>query len=476
MFLPGFPNLFRLSVLPKITIFLRVLILTPLGVFLILGFPLESRCQTPSFPYKAQVIHEGTFVRSGPGQEYYPTDTLKKGQIVEVYRHEPGGWYAIRPPEGSFSWVFSKSLDIGADNLARAKEDQVPVVVGSRLKNLQDVVQVYLKEGEEVELLEEENREPKGGKEILRKIAPPSGEFRWIWGQDVTPVNAVSQAETPSAAMGSDAASGSPPGAASAPTGNSPSGSGPGTNPSSLAPSAASPGAVAIPAGAGGLSLGDFQRQFTQIELELAERVMGEPNGWQLQDLHTRAETLLGQAPDAATRAEARQLLSRIVRFLEVQRQYGQIALAGRSGPAKPNLPSGVTSPAASTASAQPMPPPSTPSAASGIPGAGQIGMNPALVPPNSPGQPSGETDRFDAVGRLSRVVSTKPGAPTYALLNEQGEIVSYITPAPGINLRPLEGKWIGVSGVTGLMLEPRAKHVAVKQVAVVESPTTVLR
>jgi hypothetical protein len=42
--------------------------------------------------------------------------------------------------------------------------------------------------------------------------------------------------------------------------------------------------------------------------------------------------------------------------------------------------------------------------------------------------------------------------------------------------LHPLEGKWIGVNGITGLMLEPRAKHVAVKQIALLDPGASVLR
>ena len=63
-----------------------------------------------TFPYTAYVTADDVYVRSGPGQSYYPTDKLKPGQQVEVYRHDPGGWYAIKPPEGSFTWVSGRYL------------------------------------------------------------------------------------------------------------------------------------------------------------------------------------------------------------------------------------------------------------------------------------------------------------------------------------------------------------------------------
>ena len=58
-----------------------------------------------TFPYKAYIAANDSYVRSGPGESYYPTGKLNAGAQVEVYRHDPGGWYAIRPPEGSFSWI-----------------------------------------------------------------------------------------------------------------------------------------------------------------------------------------------------------------------------------------------------------------------------------------------------------------------------------------------------------------------------------
>ncbi len=447
------------------------------------------------FPYKAQIAKDGVYLRSGPGQEYYPTDTLKAGQVVEVYQHDPGGWCAIRPPEGSFSWVLSRQLEIGTDGLARAKEDRVPVVVGSRLKNLQDTVQVYLKQGEIVALVEEVGQQP--AKEIWYKIAPPSGEFRWVFGQDIVPLAgdlsaAASGAQPPAGdvapqtpAGGTNSQSLAPP----APTHISPSSNipttapGPGSNvppiSSGNVPTPAPPGTVAIPPGSTGLGMEQFRQKLNEMELELAGRVVAEPSAWQLQDLASRVELLLGQAPDAASRSEARELLSRITRFMEVQRQYGQIALAGRSGtpPSRSTGPGSTPASSGGVAQSSALPTqPTSPGGQTGTPGQpGPIEPG-SLAASASPVRASEEANRFDGMGRLSRVVSAKPGAPTYALVNEQGEVVCYVTPAPGINLRPFEGKWIGVSGVTGLMLEPRAKHVAVKQVAVLDSRTQVLR
>ena len=78
-----------------------------------------------TFPYKATVASEDVYVRSGPGQNYYPTEKLKRGQQVEVYRHDPGGWCAIRPVEGSFTWVSGRFLKPTGNHLAVVTEEGV---------------------------------------------------------------------------------------------------------------------------------------------------------------------------------------------------------------------------------------------------------------------------------------------------------------------------------------------------------------
>ena len=121
---------------------------------------LSTSCSHPQlagsrrFPYKATVAVDDVYVRSGPGQNYYPTDKLKRGQEVEVYRHDPGGWCAIRPVEGSFTWVSGRFLKPTGDHLAVVTEEGVSARVGSRFSDIRDVVQVRLHKGEVVEILE----------------------------------------------------------------------------------------------------------------------------------------------------------------------------------------------------------------------------------------------------------------------------------------------------------------------------------
>ena len=132
------------------------------------------------FPYVAYVNSTDVYVRSGPGRDYYPTDKLQKGERVEVYRHDPGGWFAIRPPRGSFSWVSSRHLDSLDDELAVVNSERVVARVGSVFSDVRDVIQVRLERDEKIELAE-----PPTGDSPWCKIAPPAGEFRWVFAKYV---------------------------------------------------------------------------------------------------------------------------------------------------------------------------------------------------------------------------------------------------------------------------------------------------
>ena len=84
-----------------------------LAALVAVSFTVPALADDPAtrFPYTAFVANENGAVRSGPGEQYYPVMNLAQGNAVEVWRHDPGGWCAIRPPEGSFSWISGDFVD-----------------------------------------------------------------------------------------------------------------------------------------------------------------------------------------------------------------------------------------------------------------------------------------------------------------------------------------------------------------------------
>lgn len=134
------------------------------------------------FPYEAFVLKDKTLILSGPGASHYPTEQLDQGATVEVYREDPGGWFAIRPVNGSFSLVPESALKILDGNVGRVIESGTQAWVGTKLGPVEKPLwQVKLKEKEIVEVLGVVSWPiPDGHSTTWYQIAPPSGEFRWV--------------------------------------------------------------------------------------------------------------------------------------------------------------------------------------------------------------------------------------------------------------------------------------------------------
>lgn len=449
------------------------------------------------FPYVAYVVHNDAQVRSGPGERYYATQQLAQGFAVEVYRHDGDGWCAIRPPEGSYSWIPARDVKIVDSNVGEIVTDRIVTRVGSTLTPDRTAVQVLLERGERVALVPGALTEP----DWLRIVAP-AGEFRWIAARDLgrqAPVE-VSPPSAPTNAWASSSLQ--PNGAAGNAFGH-------------LAPAAttdtftahSSAAQVDVVAGSPAeLQLAQFQSQATgpvsapglidprssslqstaprirlssatapartftaeeipdrlrQLELELSQMVTAPAQEWQLDGLRAEANAMLAQSQDVAVSSELRELLDRIARFQQVRDGYNQLA----QGP--------VTTPITETE----------------VPGYGPD-YGPTLGLAGDPVSEivqnvrdrvredlgtsddaiSADQRQYDAVGMLKPVVSRRQGAPRYALVDSTGEVVSFVTPTPDLNLRPYVGRRIGINGSRGFMNEYRRAHVTAGRVTPIES------
>ena len=244
------------------------------------------------FPYRAAIrpAEKGDsasdlVARSGPGDDFYPTDKLSPGDRVEVYRHDRGGWCAIRPPEGSFSWVLTKYLDFsrsddGAadDNAAVVNTDRCQAHIGTSLGDERDVRQVQLSEGESVAVLERGNR--------WCKIAPPAGEFRWVRAKFLDPLE-------------DDADRGSG-----------------GDEKRVASPRSARDDQDRRP----------FDRRLATLDLELSAIVARDTAQWRLDELLARAQDLSEAAENPADRDHVRELTDRISKFLDIQRRHERLS------------------------------------------------------------------------------------------------------------------------------------------------------
>jgi hypothetical protein len=169
---------------------------------------------------------------------------------------------------------------------------------------------------------------------------------------------------------------------------------------------------------------GQLNRQVANLELRLS-RMVAEPTAtWDIAPLEHDAEQLLSQAQTVADREAVQATLSKIDRFAAIHRRYLQTG--------------GITTVAQSPGGAI----------------AGGVAVSP------------GEAGRYDAVGILRPVVSRRPGAPQFALVDERGQVVSFVTPSPDVNLQPYLGRRVGIVGMRGFMPEFRRNHVVAGRIS----------
>lgn len=164
-----------------------------IGLLLIVSCTAATAGETRRFPYEAVVTQE-TQVRSGPGkQKFYATGQLQAGEKVQVRRHDPGGWYMIAPPQGSFSWIPAKFVDLETVDLngrgdSSASEGTVNanntlVYVGSAQSDAHEISQRRLNKDDRVRIMGEKMLAGESGSETWYQIEPPQYEWRWVMGQ-----------------------------------------------------------------------------------------------------------------------------------------------------------------------------------------------------------------------------------------------------------------------------------------------------
>ncbi len=389
------------------------------------------------FPYSAKISGRNVNVRSGPGTQYYATDKLQLSDAVEVYRHDPGGWFAVRPPAGSYSWMAGRFLEfVESDDpnvrLAKITGSRVAARVGGTLAKTRDVIAVRLSRGELVEVLGSD----KTGSKKWYKIAPPAGEFRWIHGRYI-------QRDTPEKVSGDNTPKPVPPFKAKAnkraaqpaaeefpqpfaQTAKAPS------QPVEPQPSefasqlpqidgATSPTAV--------LPTQQLRKAVDAIDLDLSRIVAQSPNAWEFVDLQQQTNALLVRCATALDRGHVRLLKNKIDRFSELKRRRDTVSTVMTETDRRNRTLGAAVGPRT-----------------------------------NRPIDP-----RFDGTGILMPVISKNIQTPPFALVDSRRRILSYVSPAPGVNLRVHLGKRVGIYGISGVAADLNKPHLTAKRVTVLE-------
>jgi hypothetical protein len=163
--------------------------------------------------------------------------------------------------------------------------------------------------------------------------------------------------------------------------------------------------------------------------------VTGPSDSWNLAPLRERLRVAATRATPDTERTRALAIDARLSRFEAIQ--GGQRALAANVAADEPPLRIGGMWSSLAALGSRPIRPGVLPG---GVPAGGQ----PTWTPP----------DQVETTGRLATVVSRRPDAPRWALVDERNNVLAFVTPQTGVNLAPLVGQQVSVRGARGYMPE----------------------
>ncbi|QDV73172.1 hypothetical protein [Botrimarina mediterranea] len=183
----------------------------------------------------------------------------------------------------------------------------------------------------------------------------------------------------------------------------------------------------------------DFEQRLIALELALSTIVVERPSLWRFDRLDSEASELLTLAANDAQRNAVRDAAARIDNF----RRLGAKLRGGVEDTG------GWRSPT-SQAVAQSIP---------------------RLAPPTQL-TATRSNSGHDASGVLRPVVSQRPDAPKYAVIDDNGRIAALVTPTPELDarLKGMVGQRVGLDGQRGYRTDLRREHVVAERVTPLET------
>ncbi|MEO1495579.1 MAG: hypothetical protein AAFV43_00345 [Planctomycetota bacterium] len=431
---------------------------------------------------QAATASRTTPVWTGPSAESRRAGSLPAGARVTIFDTRDG-YAAIRPPADASSLIPASATRLGVDGtlmVTTAVDCWASDATGAKTTKT-----VRLLPGEALRLIGRVERQGS----VWWRIRPPSGEFRWIDQQDLNFGQAAAEPPAGQPALDEVADNVSedattnldePPAAESGPITNSgdsvaaieaftaEAGSNPidvespleltlADSPIPLSPipseflidpaesleptsdeqpaAANASDSTARPSDGGGT----LNARLAALEVALSMIVAKPPNAWRLGPLRAEADSVLAAANTPAQRNAALSVAARIDRFARIAQRTSALTRYRVAPEVQRTKTAPVRTP----------------------------GGNPPIAEASSDADNAAQRLGYDAVGKLRPVVSKATDAPRFAIVDRDGELLTLISPATGVDLQPHLGKQIGVVGAKGFIPRYGKPHLTAERVRV---------
>ncbi|MEW4528563.1 MAG: hypothetical protein ACF8PG_11870 [Maioricimonas sp. JB045] len=452
-----------------------------------------ANAEIQSFPYEAECRADDIVVRSGPGQRYYATGKLERGTRVSVHRHDPGGWFMIAPPPGSFSWIDAGLVKVTGDgqgvvDVPPLDDGRVPraiVRIGSQLSDDHAYYGRELGSGDRVTILGEKTLQTDRGPVRMYKIKPPAREYRWIKGDFVVPTDPALREELvsdpfaipPDTKLPEPESKDKP---AQMPIAD---GSTDSEKPSSKPVSVTSEvetslerelirsqqtGAVRQ-SGPTASELRDVRDRLSDLDRRYSDMMALDPGHWDLDGLAREYTELQAIATPAmanqidlrlAAIDARRSILAEYEDFIRLttetsKRDAQLLSMQNATGIPVPSTgPAPYGPPAPPTGEVPPITiptPPTSPAPAGPSPTAPAT-ATPPVTPPaaTQPAESDSVVPQLNGAGIIQRAQRALPGRPRYVLIAPDGRLLAWLEAEEGIDLEAYVGRAMGVIGQRG--------------------------
>jgi hypothetical protein len=189
--------------------------------------------------------------------------------------------------------------------------------------------------------------------------------------------------------------------------------------------------------------------ELADIDLALSLAVTGPAEAWNLAPVRERLRQVAARAATDTDRTRVEAIDARINRFEAIQSRHRTLASAPTPA-ADPSLQLGGMWSSLSAIGGRPIRP-------GVMPGGASADGQPTWTPP----------DMTETSGRLATVVSRRPDAPRWAVVDQSNNVIAFITPQAGVNLAPMVGQEVAVRGARGYMPEYKRPYVVASEARV---------
>ena len=185
--------------------------------------------------------------------------------------------------------------------------------------------------------------------------------------------------------------------------------------------------------------------ELADVDLALSLAVAGPSEDWNLEPIRERLRLAASRATTSEERTRAEAIDTRLARFEAIQARQVSLTQGPAGDPSPLRLGSMWSS--LSAVGSRPVRP-------GVLPGGRPADGRPDWTPP----------DQIETTGRLATVISRRPDAPRWALVDGQNNVLVFITPRPGVSLAPLVGQQVTVRGAEGYMPEYKRPYLVASE------------